>query len=272
MSGAGGRVLLHGAGGRMGRAVVALLAGDADLALAVAIEAPGSALVGRDVGELAGLGPGGVRVTDALEAGLCGADVLLDFSAAAAVPGLARAAASVRIPSVICTTGLDAAAHEAIDALACVAPVVVAANTSVGVAVLLHLAARAAALLGDEYDAEIVELHHRHKIDAPSGTALRLAEAVADARGLDLDTAARHGRSGAAGPRAPGEIGVHAVRGGDIIGEHTLVLAGAGERLELTHRAHARDLFARGALRAARWVRGQPPGRYEMRDVLGLPR
>jgi 4-hydroxy-tetrahydrodipicolinate reductase len=266
------RVLLHGAGGRMGRAVVALLAEDAALSLAAAIEAPGSALVGRDAGELAGLGANGVRLTDDLDVGLRGADLAIDFSAAVAVSGFARAAASARIPSVICTTGLGAEAHAAIDALAAVAPVVVAANTSVGVTVLLHLAARATALLGEDYDAEIVELHHRHKVDAPSGTALRLAEAVAAARGLDLDAAARHGRSGAAGPRGEGELGIHAVRAGDIIGEHTLVLAGAGERLELTHRAHARDLFARGALRAARWVRGQPLGRYEMSDVLGLPR
>jgi 4-hydroxy-tetrahydrodipicolinate reductase len=256
----------------MGRAVVALLADDTALSLAAAVEAPGSPLLGRDAGELAGLGASGVRVTDDLEAGLRSVDLAIDFSTAAAVPGFARAAASARIPSVICTTGLSPEAHAAIDALAGVAPVVVAANTSVGVTVLLHLAARAAALLGDDYDAEIIELHHRHKVDAPSGTALRLAEAVAEARGLDLDAAARHGRSGATGPRGKGELGIHAVRAGDIIGEHTLVLAGAGERIELTHRAHARDLFARGALRAARWVGGQPAGRYEMSDVLGLPR
>jgi len=256
----------------MGRAVVALLADDTALSLAAAIEAPGSPLLGRDAGELAGLGAGGVHVTDDLDAALRGVDLAIDFSTAAAVPRFARAAASARIPSVICTTGLSAEAHAGLDSLAGVAPVVVAANTSVGVTVLLHLAARAATLLGDDYDAEIVELHHRHKVDAPSGTALRLAEAVAGARGLDLDAAARHGRSGAAGPRGKGELGIHAVRAGDIIGEHTLVLAGAGERIELTHRAHARDLFARGALRAARWVGGQPAGRYEMSDVLGLPR
>jgi 4-hydroxy-tetrahydrodipicolinate reductase len=256
----------------MGRAVVALLAFDERLRLAAAIETAGSATLGRDAGELAGIGTLGVALTSELGVALRRSDVVIDFSHVGAVPALARAAASSRTPMVVCTTGLDAAAHAALDALAKVAPVVVAANTSVGVTVLLHLAARAAELLGEDYDVEIVELHHRHKVDAPSGTALRLAEAVAGARGLELAKAARHGRSGQVGARTPDEIGIHALRGGDVIGEHTVLLAGAGERLELTHRAHARDLFARGALRAARWVVSQPPGKYEMSDVLGIPR
>lgn len=269
---AGARVLLHGAGGRMGRAVVSLLAVDERLRLAAALDAPGSKLLGRDAGELAGLGALGVSLTADISAALRVSDVVIDFSVVGAVPALARAAAQSRTPTVVCTTGLDAAAHAALDALAEVAPVVVAANTSVGVTVLLHLAARAALLLGDDYDVEIVELHHRQKVDAPSGTALRLAQAVATARELDLATAARHGRSGQVGARTPDEIGLHALRGGDVIGEHTVLLAGAGERLELTHRAHTRDLFARGALRAARWVVSQRPGKYEMADVLGIPR
>ena len=269
---AGARVLVHGASGRMGRAVVALLAGDQRMVLAAAVESSGAMTLGRDAGELAGVGSRGVLLTADLHAALAGSDVVVDFSTVGAIPALARAAASSRTPTVVCTTGLDAAAHAAIDALAVVAPVVLAANTSVGVTVLLHLAARAAELLGDDYDLEIVEMHHRHKLDAPSGTALRLAEAVAAARGLNLDTAARHGRSGAVGVRTRDEIGIHALRGGDVIGDHTIVYAGGGERIELTHRAHTRDLFARGALRAARWVVSQPPGKYDMADVLGIPR
>lgn len=269
---AGARVLVHGAGGRMGRAVVALLATDERMQLAAAVDARGAATLGRDAGELAGAGALGIAVTADLVAALRGSDVVIDFSAVGAVPALARAAAASRTPTVICTTGLDAEALAALDALAAIAPIVVAANTSVGVTVLLHLAARAAELLGDDYDIEILEMHHRRKVDAPSGTALRLAESVAAARGLDLATAARYGRSGQVGARTRDEIGILALRGGDVIGEHTVVLAGDGERVELTHRAHARDLFARGALRAARWVVSQPAGRYEMADVLGIPR
>ena len=269
---AGARVLVHGAGGRMGRAVLALLATDQRMKLAAAVDHRGAPTLGRDAGELAGAAPCGVVITADLAAALVASDVVVDFSAVGAVPALALAAAASRTPTVVCTTGLDDAAMVALDALAVVAPVVIAANTSVGVTVLLHLAARAAELLGDDYDIEILEMHHRHKVDAPSGTALRLAEAVAGARGLDLATAGRHGRSGQVGARTRDEIGIFALRGGDVIGEHTVVFAGAGERIELSHRAHARDLFARGALRAARWVVSQPPGKYEMADVLGIPR
>lgn len=266
------RVLVHGAAGRMGRAVIALLVADERLRLTAALDAPGSAMLGRDAGELAGVGALKIDLTSDLAAGLRASDVVVDFSSAAAVPALARAAAVSRTPMVVCTTGLDGAARAELELVAKVAPVVVAANTSVGVTVLLHLAARAAELLGDDYDVEIVEMHHRHKVDAPSGTALRLAEAVAAVRGLLLPNVARHGRVGQVGSRVRAEIGIHALRGGDVIGEHTVVFAGEGERLELTHRAQSRDLFARGALRAVRWIVAQAPGKYEMRDVLGILR
>jgi 4-hydroxy-tetrahydrodipicolinate reductase len=173
---------------------------------------------------------------------------------------------------VIGTTGLDERAEAAIDALAARAPVVVAPNMSPGVTLFFHLAARAAELLGPDYDAEIVEMHHRRKVDAPSGTAVRLGEVVARAKGFDPERAVVHGRSGQVGARPREEVGVMTLRGGDVIGDHTLVLAGEGERLELTHRASSRDIFARGAVRAARWVVGQPPGRYDMADVMGIAR
>jgi 4-hydroxy-tetrahydrodipicolinate reductase len=243
------RVLVHGAAGRMGRAVVAQLADAPGLALGAAVDRG-----------------------DDLPAALASSDVVVDFSARDAVVPLLEAAARARKPVVVCTTGLGPNELAAVGALAAVAPVLVAANTSVGVAVLAHLAARAAALLGPDYDVEIVEMHHRHKVDAPSGTALRLAEAVAGARDVAVADVARHGRAGQVGPRPPGEIGMHALRGGDVIGEHTVVLAGPAERVELTHRATSRDLFASGALRLAAWLGapGRSPGRYTVEQALGI--
>ncbi len=241
------RVGLLGADGRMGRALrAALHAGDV----------PGLTLAGtadRDA-DVAVL--------------LAGCDVYVDFSAPAATAAAAHAAATSRRAAVIGTTGLDAAAHAAVDALAAVAPVVVAANFSVGVTLLADLVERAARALGPAWDAEIVETHHRHKVDAPSGTALALAAAI-DA-GRDATAARTTGRAGQVGARPTGEVGIHAVRGGDVVGEHTVLLLGSGERLELTHRATDRAIFARGALAAAAWVVGKPPGRYDLRDVLGL--
>jgi 4-hydroxy-tetrahydrodipicolinate reductase len=264
------RIAIHGAGGRMGRAIVRAIAEDGSLRLAAAIDRA-SELVGHDAGALAQCGDAGVRVTSDREA-IGGADVVIDFSAPAATALMARRCAQAGIPMMIGTTGLDAPANEAIEALARSAAVVVAPNTSVGVTVLFHLAAEAARLLGADFDAEIVEMHHRKKIDAPSGTAIRLAERVAAAKSVGPD-AFVHGRSGQVGARTAEEIGILSLRGGDVIGDHTLVLAGPGERIELTHRAHDRSLFARGALRAARWVaRRGAPGRYDMADVLGLPR
>jgi 4-hydroxy-tetrahydrodipicolinate reductase len=262
-------VAVHGAGGRMGRAVVRALAETPSMRLVAALDRAHGDGVGRDAGELAQVGALGVSVT-ADDASLGGASVVIDFSAPAATARLAARCRTARVPLVVGTTGLDEDALAALGALAEEVPVVVAPNTSVGVTVLFHLAAEAARLLGPDFDAEIVEMHHRRKVDAPSGTALRLAERVAAAKGLGPEHVV-HGRSGQVGARPDAEIGVVSLRGGDVVGEHTLVLAGPGERVELTHRAHDRTLFARGALEAARWVaRAAAPGLFDMADVLGL--
>jgi 4-hydroxy-tetrahydrodipicolinate reductase len=264
-------VALHGAAGRMGRSLIEVLSVDPDAELVAAVDRAGEASIGQDVGTLVGtIKPLGVAVTDDLRAAIERCQVIIDFSSPEASMGvIARCVASKRA-AVIGTTGLDAACHEAIDALARVAPVVVAPNFSVGVNVLVALAGYAAQMLGEQFDIEIIEMHHKNKVDAPSGTAVRLTEVLARARGLDPEWATVMGRSGRPGPRPPSEIGVHALRGGDVIGDHTVVLAGPGERIELTHRAHERQIFARGAVRAAHWVATQPPGLYGMSDVLGI--
>jgi 4-hydroxy-tetrahydrodipicolinate reductase len=257
------RVAVVGASGRMGRAVVRLAreAGD-DVVCAVA-----STEVGRDVGELAGLGPIGTCVVDGLGAiEQARADVVVDFSTSHATLALAAVVASSGTALVSGTTGLDDAARAALDRAAGHAAVLWEPNMSVGVHVLARLVAQAAATLA-AWDVEIVETHHRAKVDAPSGTALRLAEAVREGRGKAAPLV--HGREGKPGPRGPGEIGMHALRGGDVVGDHVVHLMSGGERLELTHRATSRDVFAHGALRAARWIAGRAPGRYALRDVLG---
>jgi 4-hydroxy-tetrahydrodipicolinate reductase len=265
------RVSVHGAAGRMGRSIVKVLVEDKGATLVSAIDRGGHPALGQDAGLLAGLNePLGVAVTSSLEAALERAEVVIDFTLPDAARSLFEACALRRVAAVVGTTGLDAAARAALDALCKVAPVVVAPNYSVGVNALWALAAQAVRLLGPEYDIEIVEMHHRHKVDAPSGTAVRLTEVVAQARGVDPNVAVRSGRSGQVGARSAGEIGVHALRGGDVVGEHTLILAGPGERIELTHRAHSREIFALGAVRAAHFVVGRPPGLYDMADVLGI--
>lgn len=231
-----------------------------------AVVSRGSPLLGRDAGEVAGAGNVGVALSDDTAAGLLGADVVIDFSRADAVPRLLQLAARARVAVVSGTTRLDAHAERMLDEASKEIPVLWSPNTSLGVHVLAQLAAQAARLLGPDFDVEIVEAHHRAKVDAPSGTAVRLVEAVRSAReGLRP----AHGREGNAGPRRAEEIGVHAVRGGDVIGDHTVHFLGPGERLELTHRATNRELFARGAVRAAVALHGSPPGRYSMADVIG---
>jgi 4-hydroxy-tetrahydrodipicolinate reductase len=265
------RVAVHGAAGRMGRNILKVLIADKGATLVSAIDRDGSATLGQDAGVLVGgHEPLGVALTASLEDGLERAEVVIDFSLPDAAKALFHACAVRRIAAVVGTTGLDASARAALDALSKVAPVVVAPNYSVGVNALWALAAQAVRLLGPEYDIEIVELHHRHKVDAPSGTAVRLTEIVAQARGLDPAQAVRAGRAGQVGPRTDGEIGVHALRGGDVVGDHTLVLCGPGERIELTHRAQSRDIYAIGAVRAAHFIVGRPPGVYDMADVLGI--
>jgi len=267
------RVAVNGAAGRMGRIVIGILAQDREAKLVAAMDAAGCPAIGKDAGVLeAGVAGTGVKVTDDIDAGVSGAQVAIDFSAPAGTRALLSACALRSVPCVVGTTALDEGTLQVVHALARTAPVVVAPNFSVGVNTLWHLAARAVELLGPEFDIEIVEMHHRNKEDAPSGTALRLLQSVARARGVDPEKAAVYGRSGRPGARGKEEIGVLALRGGDVVGEHSLVLAGPGERLELSHRAHGREVFARGAVRAAHWVVKQAPGLYDMSDVLGLPR
>lgn len=261
-------VAVHGAAGRMGRTVIKLVHEASDLSLVAAVDAEGSPELGRDAGQLAGVAQLGVRVTDRVES-LLSADVVVDFSLVHALPRLLDALERKHVPLVLATTGLDETLAARLTALAQAQPLIAAGNYSTGVAVLYHLAERASALL-PEFDLEIVEMHHRHKIDAPSGTALGLLDAAALGRNQNGRELAVYGRQGHPGPRSAREIGVMTLRGGDVIGDHTLMLAGAGERLELTHRAVNRELFAHGALRAARWLVGKPAGRYGMAQVLGL--
>jgi 4-hydroxy-tetrahydrodipicolinate reductase len=256
------KVAVLGATGRMGRAVVRL-ACEAGMTVTCALAVDET---GRDAGELAGIGPIGTAVTSDLQVlASSRAEVMIDFSAPSGMPAACAICARAKIAVVSGTTGLDAVAQDALDRAARETAVLWEPNMSVGVYVLASLVARAAALLGEGYDVELVEAHHRAKVDAPSGTALRLAEVVRAARGGRY----LHGREGRPGPREKTEIGVHAVRGGDVVGDHTVFFLGDGERLELAHRASSRDLFARGALRAAAWIKGRPPGRYSLADVLG---
>jgi 4-hydroxy-tetrahydrodipicolinate reductase len=262
------RVVMHGAAGRMGRAIIRAITEAPGVVLVGAIDRPGGPSVGQDAGELAGVSPLRLPVESALPEDL-ELDVIVDFSSPAGTLAIAEVARVRGVPLVVGTTGLDAPALASIELAATQVPVVLAPNTSVGVTVLFHLAELATRLLGDGFDAEIVEMHHSKKADAPSGTALRLADAVLAAKGLDR-SALRTGREGKPGPRTRDEVGVLAMRGGDVIGDHTLVLAGEGERVELAHKATDRSLFARGAVRAVSWIGGRPPGLYDMRDVLGL--
>jgi 4-hydroxy-tetrahydrodipicolinate reductase len=265
------KVAVYGAAGRMGRVVVDLVLQDATAELVGAIEDPTSSALGQDAGMLAGsLNRIGLAVSADLDRAIKDAQVVIDFSNPAATRQLIEACEKHRVPAVLGITGLDAASEQALNQLAQTVPVVSSPNFSVGVNALVYLAARAVELLGPEFDIEIIEMHHRNKVDAPSGTALRITEAMAKARGT-AESKQVHGRAGEVGARTANEIGVLAVRGGDVVGEHTVVLAGPGERVELTHRAHSRVIFGRGALRAAHWVVEQKPGRYDMAHVLSLP-
>lgn len=251
------RIALVGALGRMGRAVAAVLEHEPDLELSAAIERPGHPELGRPLGK--------ARVTDDLVATLDGADVVVDFALQTGLAGRAAACARAGKPYVCGTTGLDEEAMNGIREAAGKVPVVHAPNFSLGVNALCRLAAEAAKLLGVGYDIEIIETHHRHKRDAPSGTAARLAGILKQATAAESVV---YGRSGDVGPRPAKQIGVHAVRAGDVVGEHTVVFGGPGERLELTHRASSREAFARGVLRAIRFAATARPGRYSMDDVL----
>lgn len=259
------RVCVIGPQGRMGRAVLAVAREREDVQVVSALARPGSATVGAEVAP-------GVVATDDPAAALALAEVYIDFTTPQATADVALAAMAAGVAGVVGTTGMTDRAHAALEALSRRAAVVWAPNFSPGVNVLLDLVERAARALGPEFDLELVELHHRKKRDAPSGTALALAEALARGRAAAADPPLARvlGRAGDTGPRAPGELGIAAVRGGDVIGEHTAYFLGDHERIELTHRAATRSVFAAGAVRAATWLAGKPAGRYQMRDVLGL--
>lgn len=251
----------------MGRAVIAAATGHPDLQVSAALEHAESAALGRDAGELACGRPSGVTIGGDLTAALAEGDVLIDFSDAASTLRHLEACAHAGVAALICTTGLDAEVYSRADALAARIPLLIAANTSLGVTLLVELVRQAARALPADFDIEIIEAHHRHKKDAPSGTALALGRAAAEGRGQRLEDVARRARDGIA-LRAEGEIGFAVVRGGDIVGDHTVLFAGPAERVVLSHHATDRAVFARGAVATAVWLAGQPPGRYEMRDFV----
>ncbi len=263
-------VVVAGAAGRMGSRLVALLHQDTDLRLVAALEAPGHPTVSRDAGEVAGVGRLGVPIGDDPESALGRNRILIEFSVPAATLAHLDLVARLGGGAVIGTTGLTPDDRQEVERLARQVPIVLSPNMSVAVNVAFKILADMARMLGDDYDVEITEIHHRFKKDAPSGTALRMAEVVAQALGRDLGKTAVYGRHGVPGERTPSEIGVMSLRSGDVVGEHTVSFGALGERLELTHRAHNRDNYARGALRAARFVAGARPGLYSMHDVLGL--
>lgn len=263
-------VVVAGAAGRMGSRVVACLGDAPDLRLVGAVEAAGHPALGRDAGEVAGVGRLGVAITADPPALLTRDRILIEFSIPDATLEHLRIIGRAGGRAVIGTTGFTAPQREEIARLAQKVPILVSPNMSVGVNLAFKLLAQMAQTLGDEYDVEIAEVHHRFKKDAPSGTALRMAEVIALALGRDLSRVAVYGRQGMPGERGRDEIGLLSLRSGDVVGEHTVTFGNLGERLELTHRAHSRDTFARGAIRAARFIAGASPGLYSMQDVLGL--
>ena len=264
------KAVVAGASGRMGKRLVALMRESPDFQIVGAVERKDHVDVGRDAGEVAGVGPLGVAIVDVVDKALPGAQVLLDFTAPAAAMRNLEAASQARVTAVVGTTGLSEADIVRARELAARVPCVQSPNMSVGVNVLYGVLAQVARTLGDGYDIEVIEAHHHFKKDSPSGTADRMARVLAEALGRDLRKVGVYGRFGIVGERTKEEIGVHAIRAGDIVGEHTILFGGMGERIEITHRAHSRDNFAFGALRAARWVVGKSPGLYDMLDVLGL--
>jgi len=263
-------VAMLGASGRMGRTIVPLLLEADDLRLSGALAAPGDTAIGQDAGVVSGIAPLGIVVTTDPALALAGAQVAIDFTLPAVSVGNARLCAERGCAMVVGTTGHDAVQRAELDAVAGRIPIVLAPNMSLGVNLLFRLAEIAARALDEQYDIEIFEAHHRNKVDAPSGTALGFGRAAARGRGRTFEEVAEYARHGQTGIRERGRIGFSVVRGGDIVGEHRLIFAGPGEQVELSHTAQDRSGFARGALAAARWVVGRPPGAYSMQDVLGL--
>jgi 4-hydroxy-tetrahydrodipicolinate reductase len=264
------RVIVTGAAGRMGRRVIEAVHTDPELELVGAVAHATHPAVGRDAGEVAGVGHVGVRLEPELASALHAAEVVIDFSVAEASLAYLRMVAESRQAMVIGTTGFTAEQRQEIGRLSQGMRCFMAPNMSVGVNVMFQVLRQLVTLLGPDYDIEILEAHHRMKIDAPSGTALRLAAIVAEALGRNPEATMVYGRHGVIGRRSDTEIGIQSVRAGDIVGEHTVLCGGMGERLELVHRSHSRDTFARGASRAAKWIVQQPPGLYSMEDLLRL--
>lgn len=264
------RLIVAGAGGRMGRTLIRAIAEWKGVTLAGALEAAGSSLLGQDAGLLAGLGQNGILIGSDPQAAVKEADGVIDFTAPAATTALAEIAAKARRVHIIGTTGLSEQEESRIAAAAKSARIVKSGNMSLGVNLLAALVRRVAKTLDDDFDIEIVEMHHNRKIDAPSGTALLLGRAAAAGRGVDLGAKSVRVRDGHTGARRAGDIGFAVLRGGSVVGEHSVIFAGPAERIELVHKAEDRMIFARGALQAALWARGQSPGLYTMADVLGL--
>jgi 4-hydroxy-tetrahydrodipicolinate reductase len=264
------KLAIAGAAGRMGRVLTRIIQETDSVEVAGGLEPAGSPHIGADMGELAGLGPLSVAITDDPAALFKKIDGIIDFTAPNATLALAAWAAEARIVHVIGTTGIDHAGETTIKAAARQARIVKSGNMSLGVNLLAAVVRKIAASLGEEFDIEVLEMHHRHKIDAPSGTALLLGEAAAQGRGIDLKLRSVRSREGRTGARHGGDIGFAALRGGSVVGEHTVMFAGPAERIEISHRAESRDIFARGAVRAALWAKDKKPGLYSMTDVLGL--
>tara|TARA_Y100000588_G_scaffold28600_1_gene27958 strand:+ start:1180 stop:1992 length:813 start_codon:yes stop_codon:yes gene_type:complete len=261
---------ITGSAGRMGITLAREVAAASGCVLSGASEQKDHPFIGHDPGQIAGLGITGLAIKDDAREVFQASEVVLDFTLPAATVDHANLAAEHGTALIIGTTGLEAEHSAALESAADKTAIVQAANMSVGINVLLHLTRSVSAILDEDYDIEIVEMHHRHKVDTPSGTALALGRAAAKGRCVDLDDAARRGRDGITGARERGTIGFAALRGGDVVGDHSVVFAADGERVELTHKASSRQIFSRGAVRAARWVHDKPPGLYSMIDVLGL--
>ncbi len=264
------KTAIAGIAGKMGGRILSLIREEEGIKIIGATERQGHPIIGKDVGVYAGGDQIGVLVSDKIEEAAFDADVIVDFTSPGAALSNAEYASKTGKAMVIGTTGFSEYEKKELESLAKGFPCVISPNMSIGVNVMFEVAKRLAQLLGDGFDVEIIEAHHRFKADAPSGTALRLGEVVAEALGRDFREAARFERYGRIGERKGDEIGIQTIRGGDIVGEHTLIFCGIGERLELTHRALSRDNFARGAIRALKWVVGKPPGIYTMKEVLGI--
>ena len=264
------KIGIVGAAGRMGRMLIAEVLGVEGCQLAGGTEPPGSGVLGQDLGLLIGAAEHGLSIGDDTGALFKASDAVVDFTHPDATAAHAALSGETGVALIVGTTGLEAQHMEALGRAAAKAAVVQAANMSVGINLLLGLTEQVASALGDDYDIEIAEMHHRHKVDAPSGTALALGAAAAKGRGVNLEDVSDRGPDGEAGPRIAGDIGFSVIRGGDVAGDHTVIFAGPGERVELIHKAGSREIFACGAIRAALWTEGRAPGLYSMRDVLGL--